>query len=236
MNWLSQHHQSITALTSIATLMIWLVYAQLLYKGYRRQRRPRLIINRGKSKDINALCIISNMSAEPVFIEYIVAELQTSHGTIVMDVTDLERGYDDQGKPEGVEQEGQRPIADVVRDNTRQGPLESGGYLHIGTFRDIVERVAKAADIELQGYRPTNGIEFQWLTIQLIGIYGPEDLPMGAERSFKLHAADDQCDLTPDSWDTKHQNSRLQRYRLRRKLKTLNESPFRASSGLQQAG
>lgn len=102
MNWLSQHHQSITALTSIATLMIWLVYAQLLYKGYRRQRRPRLIINRGKSKDINALCIISNMSAEPVFIEYIVAELQTSHGTIVMDVTDLERGYDDQGKPEGV--------------------------------------------------------------------------------------------------------------------------------------
>lgn len=52
MDWISQHHDSLTALTSIGTLLIWLVYAQLLYKGYRRQRRPRLIINRGKLRTL----------------------------------------------------------------------------------------------------------------------------------------------------------------------------------------
>lgn len=45
-------------------MIIWLVYAQLLYLGFRRQRNPRLIINRGRNKDINALCLISNKTVE----------------------------------------------------------------------------------------------------------------------------------------------------------------------------
>ncbi len=238
MDWISQHHDSLTALTSIGTLLIWLVYAQLLYKGYRRQRRPRLIINRGKRKDINALCIISNMGAEPVFIEYIVAELETSRGSIVMDVTDFERGYferdyDDRG--EGDEQNEPDEVPDRVRDNTRQGPVQPGDFLHIGTFQNIVRRMARHAKIEMQGFRPAGDLEFERLTIQLIGIYGPEDLPMGAERSFTLHASGEQCDLAPLTWDTKHKNSRRQRHRLRAKLEQLNRSPFTVSPTLQES-
>ncbi|AHI28296.1 hypothetical protein [Marinobacter similis] len=238
MDWISQHHDSLTALTSIGTLLIWLVYAQLLYKGYRRQRRPRLIINRGKRKDINALCIISNMSAEPVFIEYIVAELETSRGSIVMDVTDFERdyferGYGDQG--EGDEQHEPDEIPDRVRDNTRQGPVQPGDFLHIGTFQNIVRRMARQAKIEMQGFLPAGDLEFERLTIQLIGIYGPEDLPMGAERSFTLRAKGEQCDLAPQTWDTKHKNSRRQRHRLRDKLEQLNRSPFTVSPTLQES-
>lgn len=235
MDWLSQHHDSVTALTSLGTLLIWLIYAQLLYKGYRRQRRPRLIINRGKRKDINALCIISNMSAEPVFIEYIVAELETSRGRIVMDVTDFERGSE--GASEGDKQEGVRhepeQIPERVRDNTRQGPLQPGDFLHIGTFETIVRRIANNANITMQGGRPSGDVEFQRLTIQLIGIYGPEDLPMGAERSFRLYADGNGCELAPESWDTKHMNSRRQRHKLRAKLEQLNHSPFTISPALQ---
>lgn len=232
MDWLSQHHDSVTTLTSIGTLLIWLVYAQLLYKGYQRQRRPRLIINRGKRKDINALCIISNMSAEPVFIEYIVAELETSRGSIVMDVTDFERAYDGGGEDD--DQQERDEIPDRVRDNTRQGPLQPGDYLHIGTFQHIVRRMAKHAKIEMQGFQPAGDLEFERLTIQLIGIYGPEDLPMGAERSFTLRADGEQCDLAPKSWDTKHMNSRRQRHKLRVKLEQLNHSPFTVSPTLQE--
>jgi len=238
MDWISQHHDSLTALTSIGTLLIWLVYAQLLYKGYRRQRRPRLIINRGKRKDINALCIISNMSAEPVFIEYIVAELETSRGSIVMDVTDFERDYsgrDDDNRGESDEQHEPDEVPDRVRDNTRQGPVQPGDFLHIGTFQNIVRRMARQAKIEMQGFRPAGDLEFERLTIQLIGIYGPEDLPMGAERSFTLHASGEQCDLAPQTWDTKHKNSRRQRHRLRAKLEQLNRSPFTISPTLQES-
>ena len=237
MDWLSQHHDSVTALTSLGTLLIWLVYAQLLYKGYRRQRRPRLIINRGKQKDINALCIISNMSAEPVFIEYIVAELETSHGRIVMDVTDFERGSEDAGDGDEQEPSGsdQNQIPERVRDNTRQGPLQPGDFLHIGTFQTIVRRMARNANIAMEGACPTGDLEFQRLTIELIGIYGPEDLPMGAERSFKLYADGTECELAPESWDTKHKNSRRQRHKLRAKLEQLNHSPFTVSPALQSS-
>ncbi len=242
MNWLSQNYQSITALTSIGTLLIWLIYAQLLYKGYRRQRRPRLIINRGKHKDIHALCIISNMSAEPVFIEYIVAELETSRGSIVMDVTDFERGHGegnridkgDDGNGESTDPSQPERIPDRVRENTRQGPLRPGDFLHIGTFHSIVQRIANNAEIEMDGVSPTGNVEFERLTLQLIGIYGPEDLPVGAQRSFKLYANGDKCDLAPESWDTKHQNSGRQRRKLEKKLEQLNRSPFSASPTLQQ--
>lgn len=87
--WIQEHNKVLSVLISFGTLLIWLVYAQLLYSGYRRQVRPRIVINRGKHRDLNALCIISNMSAEAVFVEHILARLETSEGTVLEDVTEL---------------------------------------------------------------------------------------------------------------------------------------------------
>ena len=228
MNWLSQNYESLTAFTSIGTLFIWLFYAQLLYSGYKRQRRPRIIINRGRRKDADALCIISNMSAEPVFLEYIIAELETTDGTITVDVTDYEREYDNRdvkGDKNQLDADLAQPtIPERVRDNTRQGPLHSGEFLHIGSFREIIRRVASTEDIELNGQLPAQNIQFKRLSIKLIGIYGSEDLPTGAERNFSLVVHDTMCDLAPETWDTQHQSSWLQRRKLRKTLKKLNES------------
>lgn len=238
MEWLAKHSDSLSVLTSFGTLFLWFVYAQLLYKGYRRQRQPRLIINRGKKKDMNALCIISNMSAEPIFLEYIVAKLETSKGTITMDVTDYEQDYDNRGNvvdPDKRKSDGEpHPVPERVRDNTRQGPLQPGEYLHIGTFHNIIRRLAKTENVELDGHRPIGDMEFRRLTLQLIGVYGPEDLPMGAERSFRLDAQDRHCDLTPETWHTEHKNTRFQRIKLRNKLIRLNESNFSVSSTIRQ--
>jgi len=93
LDWLAQHQKILPVVASFSPLVIWIVYAPPLYLGFRRQRSPRLIINRGRNKDINALCLISNMSAEYVFVQYIIAELHTSQGTITMDVTDFEQAY-----------------------------------------------------------------------------------------------------------------------------------------------
>jgi len=107
----------------------WFTHAQLLYLGFRRQRSPRLIINRGRNKDINALCLISNMSAESVFIEYIIAELETSASTITMDVTDFELEYLESGDSSDGQSDqaagNQRPLN--ASENTRQGPIQPGG-------------------------------------------------------------------------------------------------------------
>lgn len=236
-SWLSQNSQALNVLTSFGTLLIWLVYAQLLYLGFRRQRRPRLIINRGKKKDTNALCIISNMSAEPVFIEYIIAELETSKGTITMDVTDFDQEYnegDEERESEAAEQRGTFDPG-PLRESTRQGPLDSGGFLHIGTFGDLMKRLARSEGIEMIGHRPPQDIQFRSLTIRLLGIYGSEDMPIGAERSFDLIDNEHACALIPSTWDTRRLSSRLERRRLCKEVAALNEDNFISSSTIKRA-
>lgn len=224
--WIAEHHQVLSVCASFGSLVIWLVYAQLLYLGFRRQRSPRLIINRGRNKDINALCLISNMSAESVFIEYIIAKLETSEGEITMDVTDFEREYS-----EGDEDD-DRPSLDV-RENTRQGPIESGGFLHIGTFCELIQRLARDENIKVIDGIPQGELEFTRLTLSLIGIYGPENMPIGAERSFDLTVSGNRLSLKPASWDTKQLASILQRRKLRKTVKKLNSTDFSSSSSFR---
>lgn len=237
-DWISQHEEVISVFTGIGTLIIWLVYAQLLYLGFRRQRRPRLIINRGKRKDIDALCIISNMSVESVFIEYIIAELETSRGTITMDVTDFEQEYeegDEKNEDESEEHKARRTLTPGrVDENTRQGPLASGGFLHIGSFSDVIQRLARDEGIEMIGHRPKGDLEFHRLTIRLIGIYGPEDMPVGGERSFNLESNGHSYALVPASWDTRSLASMRQRRRLRKLVDRFNETNFSSSSSFRR--
>lgn len=228
LDWFTKHSDALTVFTNIGTLLIWLVYAQLLYFGFRRQRRPRLIINRSKRKDINALCIISNMSAEAVFLEYIIVELKTSRGTIIMDVTDHEQAR----KEDGEESKAQGDSASVD-ESSNQGPLASGGYLHIGSFDALIKRMAREAGIEMAGHRPKGELQFQSLRIRLIGIYGSEDAPIGAERSFNLTDNEHECILMPVTWDTKRLASAIQRRRLRKRVADLSAENFSSSSTIR---
>ncbi|MBS9405136.1 hypothetical protein KG088_16050 [Halomonas sp. TRM85114] len=221
-DWLVAHKELVTILTNIGTLLIWLVYAQLLYFGFRRQRRPRLIINRGKKKDINARCIISNMSAEPIYIQHIIAELNTTHGKLAKDVTDWEERPDEEGRTS----ERQTSRDDTTSDGTRQGPLKSGSYLYITSFNDLVQSVAAENDIALEDGRPVGDLAFVSLTIRLICIYGSEDQPIGAERCFYLEDDKRPYSLVPSNWDTRRLASIWQRRKLRKLVKRLNSSNF----------
>ncbi len=239
LDWISQNHNIVSLLINFGTLLIWLIYAQLLYLGFRRQRRPRLIINRGKKKDINALCIISNMSAESIFIEYIIATLDTSQGQIVMDVTDFEQQYSDGDETDSNEEENRKSRRVLnesrVNENTRQGPLGSGDFVHIGTFYELILRMARDEGIEMENHRPKgDDLTLDKLTIRLVGIYGPEDMPVGAERSFELSDNGDYCALTPASWDTKRMSSMRQRRELRKQIQRFNSTNFSVSSTFQQ--
>ncbi|MGO1462210.1 MAG: hypothetical protein ACTHYN_09705 [Marinobacter sp.] len=235
-DWIAEHQKVLSVLASLGSVIIWLVYAQLLYLGFRRQRSPRLIINRGRNKNINALCLISNMSAEAIFIEYIIAELKTSEGTITMDVTDFEQEYDEGDEdPEGKRGRStlnQRSIS--VMNNTWQGPLESGGFLHIGTFSELIQRLAGDEGIRMQENVPEGDLEFTRLTLRLIGIYGPENMPIGAERSFDLSLNANRLSLRPTSWDTKKLVSVWQRRKLRKTVETLNATDFSSASSFRR--
>ncbi|MGR4067562.1 hypothetical protein [Billgrantia sp. C5P2] len=229
-DWLFQHGDNVSVLTDIGTLIVWVVYAQLLYFSFRRQRRPRLLINRGRKKDIDALCIISNMSAEPVFIQHIIAELDTSRGTVRVDVTDSTEKYDKDDDQDGNHRTDPSPI---VQDGSHQGPLGPGSFVHIDSFAALTRRLASDGGFKMEGLRPLQDVVFRTLTIRLICIYGSEDLPVGAERRFVFIDQQPGCGLVPKTWDTKRLSSPWQRRRLCREIRLLNDkdglSSFRST-------
>ncbi|GAB2799779.1 hypothetical protein GCM10027040_28980 [Halomonas shantousis] len=211
MEWLNENSGSLNVIASFFTLVIWLFYAQLLYFNYARQRRPRILINRGRSKDINALCLISNMSSEAIFLEHIVAILHTSEGEIVRDLIEFER-------PGDYDKE-----TDRLAETTQPGPLESGGFRHIGSFSDIIKRVAQSQRIRMREGRPLDDVQFFSLEIRIIAVYGSEDNPVGACRSFNLKDTeeDDAYELEPASFDTMRLASRRKRREVRRWIRDL---------------
>ena len=217
-----------------------MVYAQLLYAGFRRQRRVSLLITRAVTKDVDALCLISNMSAEPVYLLYIIAVLETDRYTITMNITDRERigntsptAAGDAGPNPGTEPDSDEGPETVPPSNpspdsgsgsrtdsssssattagravelTFQGPLESGGFMSLGRFGHIVDRL-------LQHASSTGQLQAtpQKLTLKILAGYGPEDRPVGALRSFEIGKANI---LVPCTWNTQ----RLASWRARRQL------------------
>ncbi|CEP36323.1 MULTISPECIES: hypothetical protein [Halomonadaceae] len=196
MEWLNDNAQAISAVASICTLFVWVFYAQLLYNGYVRQRRPRVIINRGKGIGVDAICLISNMSSEAIYVQHLVAVLHTQKRSYSLDVVE----YQQHG--------GKHQEADY---RTHQGPLASGDYLNIQSFGDIVKQVKDYWEIDDNLLQEQN-IQ---LEIRVIAIYGSEDMPTGASRTFNLDLnASPNHQLIPASVDTDRLNNRGQRKRV----------------------
>ncbi len=198
--WLSQHSDILSIFTTVGSIIIWLGFSQYLYMEMRRHRHPRLLINVGKRKDIHALCIISNMSDEPVMIEYLIAELETSQGKITQEISGTV----------------------VSLSNSQQGPLGPDDFFHIGTFNRIIRHLADGAGIEMDGHRPEGDVSFRSLTIRLVGVFGPESLPIAAHRCFRLKPEEEYCVLSPATPDTPQLTKRWQRHRVRKWIEEIN--------------
>ncbi|GGC83429.1 hypothetical protein [Vreelandella lutescens] len=196
MQWLNDNAQAISAVTSVFTLFVWVFYAQLLYNGYVRQRRPRIIVNRGKGIGTDALCLISNMSSEAIYIQHLVAVLHTGDGIYELDVVEYQQQSGDD---------------DEACYRTHQGPLASGDYLHIQSFGSIVKQLTRHWQLDNQLLSQ----QTLKLEIRVIAIYGSEDMPVGASRCFSLDLkAEPLHQLMPLKVDTERMNSRQDRKRV----------------------
>ncbi|MGM0570869.1 hypothetical protein [Marinobacter sp.] len=205
LEWIHQNSTLVNSLTSIGTLLIWLFYAQLLYLGFSRQRRPRMLINKGVGHEyIDSPCLVCNMSQEAVFVFFVVVRLNTSKGVLTAPMTDIAPGAGDE-KP-------------ALWERTRQGPLDSGQCLEFISFRNMISTIAGREGIETDhGYPCDTDVELEWLEIHVICIYGSDDKAFGAVRKFRICANDEtrQVELQPTSLDTSRRTS----WRYRRRIK-----------------
>ncbi|MFG6666465.1 hypothetical protein ACGK9R_05075 [Halomonas sp. HNIBRBA4712] len=196
MEWLNENAQAISAISSVLTLFVWLFYAQLLYQGFARQRSPRVIINRGKGIGTDALCLVSNMSTESVYVQHVIAVLHVDDQEYKVDIVEYQQQSEDDEE-------------DCYR--THQGPLASGSHIHLQSFGSIVDQIKAYWEINAQTLERSD----LSLEIRVIAIYGPEDLPIGAQRHFDLNLnADPNRQLIPQRIDTQRLASRRERKRV----------------------
>lgn len=209
MEWLSSHSAAITAVTSSLTLLVWLFYAQLLYLNFRRQRQPKIIINRGGGKSLNARCVISNMSSEPIFIEHIIAILHTDSERYAVSLIDV----DENEASENCQ----------LAETTRQGPMLSGSFNHIGTFEEIIGRIAKFHGLATDKGPLPSEVTMMAIELRLVAVYGSEDAPVGALRKFELSTDETGCYLTPTTFVTRRYASPFRRRRVRQWIREMND-------------
>jgi len=216
---------------SVCTLLVWIAYAQLLYAGFRRQRRPSLMLNRGHGRGLDALCVVGNMSAEGIFVQYVIAELETDGDTVRMDITDR-RTSADGGDSGNEDDRGGRDDTDdnassarttsVLSELTYQGPLQSNGTFHLGSFGHLIERLL-TQDGREEPLAKRGDTQTWRLTVRLIASYGPEDRPVGAERTFRITSSVGGVAVVPDTWDTRRLSSRAERRELERLVRQIHQ-------------
>lgn len=162
---LSELSEPLNVLINAAMLCVWALYFQLLLNAQKRQHRPKILINRSAGKGIDANCIISNMSAEPIYVEAIVLKIGGGNDRKIISLTNLE---DSVRQPE-----------DDARAHWFQGPINQGEYVNLGAYRSLLERAAKPGNFRLRQDRQVN------FEVSVIANYGPDDLLVGAVREFR---------------------------------------------------
>ncbi len=200
-NWIGQNAQALSFFASVGTLLIWLFYAQLLLNTVRRQKTPRVLVNQGWGNQLDSVCLVSNMSQEPIYIQCIVMRLETDDGDYSYSVTDIDTTQvDDPGSE--------------TSKVTRQGPLLTGHFMNLGTFRTLIRQVAQSAGLPCE-HKAVRDLGVRACEIYVISIYGPESGPIGAKRRFLLDGGET---IRPDMIDTESMASRRARIKMRQWL------------------
>ncbi|WP_313602771.1 hypothetical protein [Rhizobium sp.] len=197
----------VSAAASIGTLCIWAVYLQIFVGGHRRQIKPMLVINHGEGRALNAHCLVTNMSKDPVHIQSVVARVLVGGKTYSAYITDAE-----DIRRSGIDTGWQRM--------TRQGPLQAGTMADMGTFDCIIEYAEASALDAGEHFSEKLDEAAEAIEITILGIYGSEDLLIGATRKFELARSHTGTGIRASEALTRQITRRHERKRL---LKELNE-------------
>lgn len=197
MDWIAQHGDLVSALTGVGTLIVWIIYLQVFVSSYRRQLRATLLITRGAGDEDDTRCFVSNMSAGPVYVQSVMVTLETEDRKIVSAATDI-RDIQDKKQVNSL-------------DRTRQGPLHPGQLKDIGSFRSLMSHGLKETD--------ASPVVVRAVLVEVLGVYGSEDLPVGARRRFILVRSQGGVRIEGDTIETQQIRKRRERRQLVHDLK-----------------
>jgi len=179
LQWLTNHAELAGLVIQLATLAVWALYLHLLLMNFLRQRHSVILITRGTSRGSAARCLVTNMSAEPIYLL----------GTFV-----AFRGSDSPDTDKWIEvTERDELESDELNDlteATNQGPLSTGEVRDIGDFATM-ERRARG--------RAPDGLPEQpeEMSVMVVAASGHAAKLVGCRQSFAISHGDEDADYVP---------------------------------------
>lgn len=130
LTFIETHAAVLQIAATLLTAAIWIIYLQVFVRQFVRQRRTHILINVGASNTLDARCFVANLAFEAIYISDIVMILH-DHDDFEAPISDRTDAIGGANAPPNV--------------RTYQGPLKSGEFVDIGSFRDLMERAAAAS-------------------------------------------------------------------------------------------
>lgn len=169
--WISAHSAAISIFFNFLMVVVWVTYLQLLLVQFRATRRSSILITRAAGRGMRSRCLVTNMSSQPLYVTSLIGTLHVGDRQIELPLTDLRDLPDDLGND--------------PRSKMGQGSLNTGQYLDIGHFYDVVEAMLTANEETEVDVTKVNQFD-----LTVVAFYSRDDLPVGAVRSFHFdHAA-----------------------------------------------
>ncbi len=166
-HWLFAHTNIVGAVLSFLMLVVWVTYLQLLLIQFRAAWRSSIFITRAAGRGMRSRCLVTNMSSQPIYVTSLIGTLHVGERRIELALTDLRDLPEDLGSD--------------PRSRMAQGSLDTGDYLNIGHFDEIIGIMLEANNEEAIAIA-----DVRQLDLTVVALYAREDLPVGASRSFSF--------------------------------------------------
>lgn len=166
----SVDYRIISTAASVIMTLAWVGYLHLALTQYRRANRPFFVIQHAHEDDPSALCLFVNLSKEPIHLQAAIARVHRGDECTSYRITNYER----------ITEADQH-----VQSKLRQGPIQPGGYLVLGSFADIM--LGNQSEDENSDEITADKLsEINSLELCVAVVYASKKYHIGARRHFLL--------------------------------------------------
>ncbi len=198
LSWISENAAFLNVAVNSVMVLVWLVYLQSFLSTLRRHRRSTILINRSVGNGDKARCLVVNMSAEPIYLTSIIADITIdgkSQSAIVTERAEL--------------------LSEDLHDPlqaTAQGPLLSGQFRDMGSLHELTWRGLRQLGLEEQDGN------VQELTLTAVAASGHTAHLAAGRQKFFLRLRDGERVYLPATTTTKQLRSTREQRALRNRL------------------
>ncbi|MGX5914454.1 hypothetical protein ACR0ST_06925 [Aliidiomarina sp. Khilg15.8] len=196
MDFSSLDYRVVSTAATVVMTVAWVAYLHLALTQYKRANRPFLVIQHAHENDPSALCLFVNLSKEPVHLQAVIARVHRGNECTPYRITNYERIT---------------ATEDHVQSKLRQGPIQPGGYLVLGSFADIMLG-NQSADASEDADTDTDQLaEIDSMELCVAVVYAARKYHIGARRHFFVEQKSGQTQIHAHSIYTEQLVNRRQR-------------------------